>query len=985
MRAAIHWIWCRGPRTASALILMLTLSTREFRAQAEPSQPDAATDEIRFREGLRQRGLDEWLEQYLTETPPVDAVDAALRDRERLLQEASAPGRPHQERRGKIQEAGEILSQLVANHPAHPARPGWQLELARDRLERIDPTVFDALLLYELPGRDPATAVRLSDEALDILRSLRTQIEQTWEKLGTLDERAAVQAADSRWARELEQIDAQARFLEAWARLYAAMDCAQDAQARATAAGSLLDEITNRYGWTTPAEGTEVQRCRALSMAAVSARLAGRYAEAERFAREIITTIQKIRTPADRERVREASLMAVLEQVRGLRDTGRLAEAAAALDQARAWAERTRAGEFRTELAMALLERSILIAQAEVSPSASDPAFRPGLPPFRPCADRLLGGDPTQGSSSEAQPSDNGSGTANGASPGIHTSGTEAGRYLEPLEHLAAKSPAIRDALYQALAGAVADDDVAGCGLGFELQLLAGGWIADAAGGSVTTQPAGGVDRMGELIRALASAHSEARPEVSELLRGEWVFLEARARYLIGDRLEAVKLLCDLGEHWPAHDRSSNAVLQATAIAREALLEAPSSAAVAARAAFVRAARLLRQRAPNSPLVRDLQFTIAAALDESGQLEEAAREYAAVPLNDPNALRAAWARARCLRDLLDLATASRPAEQAGAPAARALEAAQMAMELTSSTRENANTPAPQTATSAPAAENEACLRAEIVLLLASLQNHPAVRSPAQALTTLEGFEKAHAGCQAALGRALRERVNALRQLKRMGEAREVVEQFLAAEPEHAGPIMARLLEAMRDEILAAADRGEEQAVRTIGDEAARLAGRLLEWAESRAGRMKPAETVTVAVWRAWSLLQAGQAQEALDAYEKLERTPPDLLPGDSALQVEIRLGKAECLLRLNKATEALPILMPIWQTSAENSPYWWRAYAGTMDCHAKLGSDPHQIVQSIRQQKHLHPELGGPRWKRALERIEAEQEIKRTASPFSPG
>jgi len=37
-----------------------------------------------------------------------------------------------------------------------------------------------------------------------------------------------------------------------------------------------------------------------------------------------------------------------------------------------------------------------------------------------------------------------------------------------------------------------------------------------------------------------------------------------------------------------------------------------------------------------------------------------------------------------------------------------------------------------------------------------------------------------------------------------------------------------------------------------------------------------------------------------------------------------------------------------------------------------LGSDPHQIVQAVRQQRVLSPDLGGPRWKRALEKIEGD-------------
>jgi hypothetical protein len=56
----------------------------------------------------------------------------------------------------------------------------------------------------------------------------------------------------------------------------------------------------------------------------------------------------------------------------------------------------------------------------------------------------------------------------------------------------------------------------------------------------------------------------------------------------------------------------------------------------------------------------------------------------------------------------------------------------------------------------------------------------------------------------------------------------------------------------------------------------------------------------------------------------------------------------------------------------EQSPNWWRAYVGTLGCHSKLKHDREQIVQSIRQQRKLHPELGGAANARELKRIEEE-------------
>jgi len=59
-----------------------------------------------------------------------------------------------------------VLGRLIADYAEHPARSTWRLELARDKLEREDPAAFDAVLLYELPGRDRATVAGLSAEAI---------------------------------------------------------------------------------------------------------------------------------------------------------------------------------------------------------------------------------------------------------------------------------------------------------------------------------------------------------------------------------------------------------------------------------------------------------------------------------------------------------------------------------------------------------------------------------------------------------------------------------------------------------------------------------------------------------------------------------------------------------------------------------------------------------------------------------------------------
>ena len=132
--------------------IALMILSSGARAQPAVLPNPGELDESVFREGLRQRGLSTWLEQYEADTPAIDEIDAELRRREKLLTEADTllPA----ERARRIERADRILIALLAEHPEHRYRMRWQLERARDLIERLDPTAFDRLLLYELGGRD---------------------------------------------------------------------------------------------------------------------------------------------------------------------------------------------------------------------------------------------------------------------------------------------------------------------------------------------------------------------------------------------------------------------------------------------------------------------------------------------------------------------------------------------------------------------------------------------------------------------------------------------------------------------------------------------------------------------------------------------------------------------------------------------------------------------------------------------------------------
>ncbi len=909
--------------TGRATVVFL-LGTTTAVAQVSTLPSAGHLDESLFREGLRQRGLTDWLEQYLADTPPLEDVDARLRQREKLLDEAAKPALTDDQRRTLVTEASAILSSLISEHPGHSARLRWRFELARDTLERLEPQVFDALLLYDLPGRDRARVNELSTRAVEILETLRQQIADAWKSFEALDEAAIEQAVASGSLRVLESLDARSASLFAWAQLHHELSADLPEADRQRRLSVLLTEVAQRYGWTEPGRPA-AQRCGALVIATIAARSCGELDQANRCARGIVATFKDIKAPQDRKRLRRAVLLAVLEQIRVMRDRGKFEDALKAVEQARQWAERTRPGDVQTAVAVALAHRSVLAREKRsepLEPGSSEPGRpRPGQRPPQP----LL------------QPP----------------------RALVPLQQLAERSPEHRDALYAATAGALASEPISTRRSPFELQLLLGAAVMDAIVSRERPEP----DIQRRLKKAIDGAQDaiDALPaDVSSAIHGELLFLLGRAHYLAGMHLEAVGVLADLVERFGQHDRASGAAEQAVAIAQEFLRRPDQKDPRTARDSFVRAVRLLRKQSPGSPAARKLQYFVALALEANGHLEEAAEEYAAVPGGDPYVLKARLGRARCLRNALNRAVADRTLSGPGIRelAERALNAA----------REAATAAEPHAHASAQ--DESHLLAGEIILLLSNLLNHPSISRPAEVLTVLEGFEQRFADQPALVGAALRERVLALRELKRLREARLVVGQFLKADPQAAGPVMARLLEAMRNEIDNAAARGDTEAAQRIAREAAQLAGTLLDWSEQRPDRVGATDRLAIRVWQAGSLRDAGRTDEALGIYEECSGADPGILPATSALRTEIRLGRAECLLELDRARDALLIFTDVWQGSPEQSPDWWRAFVGCLKCHTRLAGDPTEILQSIRQQRHLDPDLGGPRWRRELEVLE---------------
>ena len=96
---------------ATTFVLLLMGTTTSPQPNALPSA--GYLDDSVFRDGLRERGLRNLLEQYLTEPPPLDEIDARLRQREKLLEDASGENLYAYQRELIVDKASAILTTLI--------------------------------------------------------------------------------------------------------------------------------------------------------------------------------------------------------------------------------------------------------------------------------------------------------------------------------------------------------------------------------------------------------------------------------------------------------------------------------------------------------------------------------------------------------------------------------------------------------------------------------------------------------------------------------------------------------------------------------------------------------------------------------------------------------------------------------------------------------------------------------------------------------
>lgn len=955
MTHAACTILVRSARLALMLAASVACVQCPFALAETPAQPELdlppRVDDTVFREALRVRGLSGWLESQAA-SEPVDEIAERIRERERLLTQAGVPGfapapsdRPQPQ---AVRRASEMLIELLVRHAAHPDRWRWQYELARDYLERTDPAAFANLLLYELPGRDRKTVGESSRQALEVLARLQLQIAEAWKSVEALDEGALVAVRDAGRLDMLEQMGAQCEWLVTWARLHQALTAPLEPARRADAFTQVLGELVQSGRLDLP-PGREAEQATALLAAAIAERHLGMFDQADARARQIVALLGRIPDKAARDRLRHVALLAVLEQIRSVRDAGRHAAAMQAVEQARAWAAKSRADEPAALIAVSLLEATVVHAGQHAAQHAGPNTASSSRP------DELA--------ASRESPSAG------------NLAWFDCKPCLEVLIGTSQQSPEHRDLLYEILAPALADRPLTDDIPAFALQLAAGCAAHDAHRNSEY------LSRLNHVLPVLRTRIETSQNQAATSTSGELLYLLGQALALVDAPLDAARFLTDLAEQQPDHVRAEDALRHAVALAGQELRRTGPAGIPASRQAFVRAARAFRQRFPTQPAVPELTYAVAAALENDSTWEEAAAEYALVPADHARALDAALGRLRCWRQALDTRT------DQGSFAAPSPQSADNALAAAVAIRRQflATTPSEEQTASPDAAQEagglEPCKRLQLRLSLAELLNHASLARHEEAWELVSSVEADD--CPGLHGAALRQQILALRELKRLAEARSVLEQYLQTDPEQAGTVMVGLLQSMHDEVEALLERGADSAAAEIAAEAVQVGRSLLAWADDRPGRLRAADGLTIRLWLAVAMLHAGNAPEALAAFERLEQDARASLPADAAILIQLRLGKADSMRAAARFAEALALYAALLRALPEHSSLWWQALVGSLQCHAQLDDDPKSVIQAIRQQRFLAPDLGGPRWNRALTALER-MLVTRAASRPAP-
>ncbi len=902
-------------------ILLALCGTVAAQSASPPSRP---AEESRlpvsiFREALRARGLTELLELHLRDFPPSSETEALLALRDVKLAAFADARRTRGERQAAIAEANELLEEAIRLNSESLSRFEWRYELARSLLYDEAEPFFSRVVYFGGGASERATLLTLTERALETLHALNESLNAEYNRLDELTVGAYEQLERSGYVERIDQLAPRVEYLLLWAALYDVVPRKDDDPRRAKRLHDILMALkANPALLSTPHDASRVQAQTSLLAGMTHRRLHDAAAAREHLDRAL--AIGERADAAERLRLGWVFALARLERIRTDIDAERFEDAADGLARWR----KVIAGEATSDgasdgvllgTAAALLERDALRARSAA-------------------AER-------EGRSAEAQ-----------------RYGAEAWQVLARFAE--APGPA-RDSAYAIVYSLIgADADPAALDP-FERCAWIAGRLRDADG-----ERGAADDRLAAAVAAADRYFDSPGDAAVRALAPHALYNAAVASYRRGQAAEAARRFLDVSRRFPGVEFAARAGVYAVELAAALYGDESFRGRADVEALYLASLQHLAASDRDTEAGRYWRFFYGQLLEERGDFDHAAAVYARVDEGHAHYHESLYRRVRCLTEGL-VRQATDSTEEVLAARRRTADFLGAFVEVSA------------VLSGAAAGEADpkkaAALRhllARTRLAAAEAMATPTVDRAGQALEVLAGFEELYPGESGELGRVWRTRIVALERLGRLDEAAEALPAYVAADPAGSGPTLQALYAALAAEAERLDSAGEEAAALSKAEAALMLCEQIDALARAHDKPLSPDRRRALAVQLGEANLRARRYPRARELFRSVSDDEHAAL--ESGAGRRALFGLAEASYRQQRYAEALPSFNRLAVRLPAEDPLRWRALLRDLQCRTSLRESPGDILQVIRQQRFLHPTLGGDEIAAALARLERENQ-----------
>jgi tetratricopeptide (TPR) repeat protein len=925
----------------TAFLLVPLAAAAAATTRPRPIQPeDKLLDPDRLRAELLRRGMNDLLQVYLTECPPVGEAEKLIYEREVQLAVYADKSRDEDECLAALDKAISLLEEAIARHPDDKRVLDWRLQLGKDLIYKRAEPYYNNILFRGGSQNDREGLLAIASRATQVFDELNRAIDRWNQSLQGLSEAELRKRENSGETARYRALELDSKYFTSWARFYRALASPPD-RTRDELVKGIIDYLTvEKKDWIETDHRESGVQCQSLLLLGMTYRLAGDGDKALEYLRRAVEKVNGLADPAEKRNLQWVGFLGRMEQIKVHRDAGRYREALEAI-RAMTQGMADEPQSLSIELAAALLEGSIYQKQAEAAAARKD----------------------------------------NKAAAEFSASSRQ------PLIALANRRPQAKARIYGDLYPLLGKVDDAKALAPFDKAVYVAGLLGDAVRArrrmEVIRKTADGklsADAQRRLVRLdgeRAQAFDKAI-EVAELLladqsaaaadlRPEAMFNLAVCHYQRGKSLKAIEVFARLARDYPKFSGSREAAVYAVQIAAEMNRLPENRSHAEPRSAFLTALQTLIKGFPDSPEARYWQFFLANTLDLAGDYRQAAVEYGKVDPGHENYLDARYHRVNAMVNWVESWSSSQPADKdalRGEAAKVASEAASCADLLGKSLDKITE----------PRRRSEIEQDAGNALLTAARFSNEPLGDYAATLRYLDGFENRFGPYREMIGRAMRLRIVAFQGLNRIDQAKQLIPDYLKRDPENAGATLSALLISMQQEVQRARERNESAKAEKAALEAVELARWLNQWAQDNRQRIKPDELFGIRVQLAQAYLEARQYEEARKGFqecfeEDAARSPngqashgPTLVGlGESHYRLGQQMAKAGQFEQARKElTMASQHFMAVWRRAEPHTPVWWQAFLRGLEVAAESRDAMIAQLEQLRRGRELTPDEKKP-------------------------